>query len=127
LNHKLAIVAFVIALTAGALIYQPISGSSSASDTNEAMPAVYLAEIEGSACVSDSPVHTSLSETTAEATSEIGDGMPTLYLVMLEEGVCASMSPISTSDLQGDDEPEAESQIPGDPTKIENGVWYIQK
>jgi len=129
LNHKLAIVAFVLALTAGALIYQPISGSSSASDSPKAMPPVYLAEIEGDVCVSDSPVHTTVSLTAADVDSELGEGMPNVYLVMMEEGVCASLSPISTparTSFQGNAEPQENPWQAKAPGKLKEGVWYVQ-
>ena len=121
--------AFVLALTAGALIYQPISGSSNASDSSESMPSVYLAEVEGDVCVSDSPVHTTLSLTAADVDSESSEGLPSVYLVMLEDGVCASQSPISTSNetsLQVGAGPEAEFGQAEVPAELEEGVWYVQ-
>ncbi len=93
------------------------------------MPSVYLAEVEGDVCVSESPVHTTLSLTAADVDSESTEGMPSVYLVMLEDGVCASLSPISTpnqTSLQAGEDPKAELGQAEVPDELKEGVWYVQ-
>ena len=136
MNKNLLIFALVLAVTVSALAIWPISGRSSAAEKNVAMPVVFLADVEGQVCASETPVHTTTSQSTAKAGADEADTMPQIFLVMLNDGVCASLSPISiSSQPTAPNNPEQEEKsfagITADGPKksrfgVEHGVWYVQ-
>ncbi len=136
MNKNLLIFSLVLAVTVSALAIWPISGRSSAAEKNLAMPVVFLADVEGQVCASETPVHTTTSQSTAKAGADEADTMPKIFLVMLDDGVCASLSPISiSSQPTAPNYPEqGEKSFAGitadSPKKtrfgVEMGVWYVQ-
>lgn len=137
MNKKLGIFALLLVIAATALALRPAGGGPNAADLPAEFPAdlsaafhgVYLAEMEGQVCASSSPVHTTLSLTTANADAESGDTIPNVDLVVLENGVCASLSPISTSEqpaTQGDPAETATLLSEAGPPEIQKGIWYVQ-
>jgi hypothetical protein len=129
MNKKLGIFALLLVIAATALALRPAGGGPNAADLSAAFHGVYLAEMEGQVCASSSPVHTTLSLTTANADAESGDTIPNVDLVVLENGVCASLSPISTSEqpaTQGDPAETATLLSEAGPPEIQKGIWYVQ-
>lgn len=136
MNKNLLIFSLVLAVTVSALAIWPINGRSSAAEKIVAMPVVFLADVEGQVCASETPVHTTTSQSTAKAGADEGDTMPHIFMVMLEDGVCASLSPISVSSQPtAPSDPKQEEKsfagITADSPKktrsgVETGVWYVQ-
>ena len=136
MKQNLSIFALVLAIALGALAIWPISGRSSAAEKNAAMPVVFLADIEGQVCASETPVHTTFSQTAAEADANDAYSLPNIFMVMLEDGVCASLSPISISSqpISPNDSEQEEGSFTGlnadSPKKsrvgVEPGIWYVQ-
>ncbi len=129
MNKKLGVFALMLVIAATALALRPAGGGPNAADLPAASPAVYLAEMEGQVCASSSPVHTTISLTTADADAEAVDTLPNLYLVVLETGVCASLSPISTStQTTVQDDPTEAAGLPSraESLDVPDGVWYVQ-
>lgn len=129
--------ALVFAIAVIALAIWPVSGRSSAAETTAAMPIVFLADMNNQVCASQTPVHTTASQTAAEAAAGQGDTMPSIYLVIMDDGVCASLSPISISSqppvpTERDEEEDLFAGLSANNPKktrieIETGVWYVQQ
>ena len=98
MNHKLPALAIFAALVIGILAFSPVGRGFSDAELGYVVqlgPGVFVAEVEDQVCASESPVHTTSSQTMATSDAEDGESMPSIYLVMLEDGVCASLSPNS--------------------------------
>ena len=135
MNKNLFIFSLVLAVTVSALAIWPISGRSSAAEKIVAMPVVFLADVEGQVCASETPVHTTTSRSTAKAGAGEGDTMPHIFMVMLEDGVCASLTPISTTtrfpaEADPDDGSTPVETAPAHWREADfgakTGVWYVQ-
>ena len=130
MRRSLSIFALVLVLAAGVLALRDISGSSSAAELAVVTPNVFMAEMNDDVCASQSPVHTTASDTTANIDADNSDGLPTVFLVMLDDGVCASESSISVSPrISGQDGSESEEIIGKREAALgaKKGVWYIQQ
>ena len=130
MRRSLSIFALVLVLAAGVLALRDISGRSSAAELAVITPNVFMAEMDDQVCASQSPVHTTDSDTTANIDSDGSDALPTVFLVMLDDGVCASETPISVSPrvsaqegLESDETMDKREAALGAKT----GIWYVQQ
>ena len=130
MRRSLSIFALVLVLAAGVLALRDISGNSSAAELAVITPNAFITEMADEVCASQSPVHSTASDTTADVDADDSDGLPTVYLVMLDDGVCASETPISISPRTStQDGSESEEIMDKKEAALgpKTGVWYVQQ